>query len=171
MPEDKLSLPFTVTQENTMEDMIAWPQHTLDHNINYTQYRIIFTSLLLAGVSLLLVVFEFAPIAVGIVWLLLSIIYYFYLKFIYFWLYKRSVRAIPAFLQKTLITFSEDSYTAISLDTESKSKYTKLIGFYETNRHFFALIGKRAAVVFPKRIFTPQQIEFLKTKIDASNNK
>ena len=163
---------------------MAWNKYVLKKNISNSNTKLILLSFLpaIAGSIYGFIYYLNANSAspekyiVGIlfsiiVFLILTVFtiaYYFALRKIIFYKSKKLAINTAGFLENTKTVFNEDEIFSENLTTKTTSKYRRFIGFYENANYLFLRLTKIQAVILPKKYFTSEQIDFIKSKVSNS---
>jgi hypothetical protein len=181
-----MSLPpnsFTIKYANTADDLVAWNKLYLDKNINNSNLKLVLTSLAPA-IFLVVYVLYFSPLSTkafsatifGTILLvsvavITPILSYFLLRLRVNQKSKDLAKHIPDFLEESEITFETDNLKIKNSESNGKVKYSIFTGFFETDNHLFLRLSKNQALILPKKYFTTEQVEFIKSKVTVGSSK
>ena len=180
LESENLTIPFTIEFTNTLEELVSWHEYSLKHNINNLKYRLYALSVipgLFSSIYLLLITEKRDYIISGIIGLTVFTVSLFpcYLLFKQIWKYraKKNAKVSRAFKEKQTITFSEEEITTQIESASSTLKYNFFLDLSEGENNLYLRISKISASVWPKKYFSEEQIEFIKSIITlrASLNK
>lgn len=174
---------FTVKYANTPDDLVAWNKLYLDKNINNSNLKLVLTSLAPA-IFLVVYILYFSPLSTKAfsatifgtillisISLITPIISYFLLRLRVNQKSKDLAKHIPDFLEESELIFDEDNLQVKNSNSDGKVKYSIFTGFFETANHLFLRLSKNQALILPKKYFTTEQVEFIKSKVTAGNSK
>jgi len=67
------------------------------------------------------------------------------------------------------VSFYKDKIISGNDKFQSSVNYSAFLRTYENTEYLFLLLTKGQAMIFPKKYFTSEQIEFIKSKINSQN--
>ena len=169
---ENLTIPFTIKFTNTLEELVSWHEYSLKHNIDNLKYRLFALSAIPFFVSFAYSFFSDKEgdisnkITLYFFILVIAILpTYLLFKLASKYKAKRVNKLSRALKEKQTITFSEDEIITEIESASSTLKYNFFLDLSEDENNLYLRISNDTASVWPKKYFSEEQIEFIKSKI------
>jgi hypothetical protein len=159
---------FSVEFANTLEDFKKLLDFTFNSNINNQKKNLLilcflcFFMLNVLFVILRLPLNLYENIAISAFF---SVILYLIITKIRTWIGLKNIQKIPQLFLSHKIDFFENYTIFKTVKDQSIRNYEDFKKLYETKDYLFLMVNEIQALTFPKKYFTDQQINFIKTKI------
>lgn len=177
---------FSVKFTNTVDDLAEWNDFVVRATKVYTYFHII--TLVLLDILIITLFFNFFKkidqVVLFIILLLLLIPIQFYIAF--FTKagknYSDSVRKRVArsrvatvaknsdgFLEEREMIFFDDKFITKHVNKSGERNYNSILDLKEEKDYLFLRLSKLQAIILPKKYFTNEQIDFIKSKVTTKN--